>query len=240
MPDQVREVLGVFVDAAKEVFGPTLRSIILFGSAAEGRLRKTSNINLIVFLSELEPPRLAQLRPALRVAHAAAGIEPMFVLESEAPVFIENLGLKSTDVLRTRTVLFGSDPFLGLELSRDLVLRQLTQAVFQLRLRLRNQYVSRGMREEQLAIAIADAAGPLRSIAAAVLELDRIPFESRKAALEVLVKELRSPDTDVLARISEARERAALPPGIADAVLLQLLALCDRIDLRLKELAKPA
>jgi hypothetical protein len=42
LPATVREVLGEFVQALTEVIGPELECVLLFGSAAEGRLRPTS------------------------------------------------------------------------------------------------------------------------------------------------------------------------------------------------------
>lgn len=41
LPDAVDRVLTDFVDTARTALGPDLRSIVLYGSAAEGQLRKT-------------------------------------------------------------------------------------------------------------------------------------------------------------------------------------------------------
>ena len=38
--------LATLLEAAVLHLGPTLRSVVLFGSAAEGRLRATSDVNL--------------------------------------------------------------------------------------------------------------------------------------------------------------------------------------------------
>ncbi len=56
-------MLDAVVDAARRAFGDDLRSIVLFGSAAEGRLRATSDVNLMLvlrrFLADMESLRLA-------------------------------------------------------------------------------------------------------------------------------------------------------------------------------------
>ena len=88
----------------------------------------------------------------------------------------------------------------------------------------------RGLREEQLAIAIADAAGPLRSCAATLLELEGQKENSPKAALEKYVKSTgESAWLETLQSISEAREQRILPPGVAGATLLTLIEIAHQM-----------
>jgi predicted nucleotidyltransferase len=47
LPDNVQRCLTDFINTAKEACGENLVSIVLFGSAAEGRLRPTSDVNLM-------------------------------------------------------------------------------------------------------------------------------------------------------------------------------------------------
>jgi hypothetical protein len=97
-------------------------------------------------------------------------------------------------------------------------------------LRLREAYVMRGLREEQLALAIADAAGPLRSCAATLLELDGQKETSPKAALEKFVRTSgNSTWIEALQRVSEAREQTILPPGIAGTNLLKLIEIAHQM-----------
>src|SRR5437016_11858847 len=51
---EVKKVLSDFLEAARNSFGDHLRSVTLFGSAAEGKLRPTSDVNLVVVLSAFE------------------------------------------------------------------------------------------------------------------------------------------------------------------------------------------
>ena len=52
LPAAVATILQEFVAAVAQSMGPQLESVILFGSAAEGRLRVTSDVNLLVVRSE--------------------------------------------------------------------------------------------------------------------------------------------------------------------------------------------
>lgn len=224
LPPQVSRILTEFIDAAKSAFGADLKSIILFGSGAEGRLRATSDVNVILLLSQFDQRAAQAMREPLRVAQAAIRLSPMFIVEAELPAAVTAFAEKFSDILRRRRILHGTDPFVGVTIPRDIVIARLDQVLLNLVLRLREAYVMRGLREEQLALAVADAAGPLRSSAATLRELQGQPGGSSKAALESLVSAINDATvSEVLPRISEAREKRVLPHGVAGPTLLKLI-----------------
>jgi len=51
LPAPIAEILNSFLQSAKDAFGSDLISVVLFGSAAEGKLRATSDLNLILVLA---------------------------------------------------------------------------------------------------------------------------------------------------------------------------------------------
>jgi predicted nucleotidyltransferase len=223
LPAQVSRVLKEFIDAAQTAFTSDLKSVILYGSAAEGRLRATSDVNIILLLTRFDPTRSEALREPLRVAQAAIRLNPMFVTEAELPAAVINFAEKFADILRRRRILFGADPFTGVTIPREVVIARLGQVLLNLVLRLRAAYVLRGLREEQLALAVADATGPLRSAAATLSELQGKPVQSGKEALDSFVK--RTPNNawhEVLPRLSQARETRLLPPGVAGPTMQHL------------------
>ena len=56
VPENVRRVLGDFLRAAREAFGDDdLLSVVLYGSAAEGRMRATSDVNVVLVLARFDP-----------------------------------------------------------------------------------------------------------------------------------------------------------------------------------------
>jgi predicted nucleotidyltransferase len=234
LPSQVSRVLKEFIDAAHRAFARNLKSVILFGSAAEGRLRATSDVNVILLLAQFDQRGAEALREPLRVAQAAIRLSPMFIVEAELPSAITAFAEKFSDILRRRRILFGPDPFVGVTIPRAVVMARLDQVLLNLVLRLREAYVMRGLREEQLALAVADAAGPLRSSAATLLELQGKPTPSGKEALETIVKLTAKKEWhEVLPRLSEAREKRILPAGVAGATLLRLseIAISLRTDI---------
>ncbi|HEV2722213.1 MAG TPA: nucleotidyltransferase domain-containing protein [Thermoanaerobaculia bacterium] len=229
----VIEQLNNFVDAAKRVFGDDLRAVVLYGSAAEGRLRATSDVNVIVVLRRFDRAEADALREDFRVAQAAIRLDAMFLLESEIEAAAVEFAQKFADVKRRHTVLYGDDPFAALEIPREAIVRRLRQTLLNLVLRLRAKYIERSLREEQAALTVADAAGPLRAAAAAILELEGAPSASPKEALETVVRQLGRDDLQaLLPHLSEAREQRALPAGQAAQTLYLTIelarALADR------------
>lgn len=227
MPDNVSRNLIGFIESVRESFGDDLRSVVLYGSGAEGNLRPSSDINLLVLLSAFDSAKADKLREPLRLAHAAIGLKAMFLLEQELRPASESFAVKFSGILRRRRVLYGIDPFVDLSISRDDAIRRLRQTLLNLMLRMREAYIARGLREEQLVALIADAAGPLRSCAATLLELEGISVESPKAALERFVALLTndSDRTDLISLISESRQQRLFPPGVAAPTLFSLIEL---------------
>ena len=233
----VTQLLKEFIEAAQSSFGLDLKSIMLFGSAAEGRLRATSDVNIILLLTRFDQHAADLMREPMRVAQAAIRLSPMFLLEAELPAAVTSFAEKFSDILRRRRILFGIDPFTGVTIPRQVVITRLDQVMLNLVLRLREAYVMRGLREEQLALAVAEAAGPLRSTAATILELQGKSMQSGKEALENIVKSTSNQDWyEVLPRLSEARETRLLPPGGAGTTLRHLIEIASALRSEISQL----
>lgn len=238
---RLQQVLGELVRAAESALGDDLVSVVLFGSGAEGHLRATSDVNLVVVLKAFTPARLDAARDAFRAAHAAIRVAPMFLLQEEIDLAAQSFPVKLADIARRRRVLHGPDVFAHLTIPRSALLAHLRQGLFNVLLRLRAAYVERSSRQEQLALAVADAAGPLRAFAAALLELEGARVETPKAALERVAGELKLPGSgDLLHHVSDARETRMLPPGVASATMTGLLSLTSALLERARRLPENA
>lgn len=64
LPPNVSRVLTTLVDAAAAALGDTLRAIVLFGTAAENRLRSTSDVNVLILVTRFDASSVDALRPA--------------------------------------------------------------------------------------------------------------------------------------------------------------------------------
>lgn len=236
LPIEVEQSLTDFVNAANDAFKADLISVVLFGSAAEGRLRATSDVNLLLLLRRFDQAGADALREPMRLAHAAVQMNAMFVLEAELPAAVDAFAVKFSDIIARHRILHGTDPFTDLHSSREALIRRLKQILLNLQLRLRERYVLISLREEQLVQVIADSAPPLRSAAASLLQLEGLGEATPKAALERILQDLRDPELDAaLQQMSVARETGQLEHGTAGATMINLIRLTqhlrERVDL---------
>jgi predicted nucleotidyltransferase len=237
LPEEPASAVAGFIDAAREAFGDDLRSVVLYGSGAEGRLRPSSDINLLLILKKFAREKVNGIRGQFSLADSAVRLKAMFLLESEVKSAGELFAQKFSDILRRHRLLYGSDPFSGVSIPDSAVLWRLKQVLLNLTLRLREAYVERGATPERVSTLIADAAGPLRSCAATMLVLEGKPASHPKEALASIVASLGEPDWyEVLAHVSEARERKFLAPDVAEATLFRLIDLAQRLRARVEAL----
>ena len=238
LPQNVDGALAEFLKAAKDAFADHLASVVLFGSGAEGRLRPTSDVNIILVLTEFARGEIERLAPALNLARAAIRLEAMFLLASEVPAAVECFAQKFADIERRRRVLYGPDPFLNVAPPRAAQIFRLKQVLLNLALRLRESYAERAGREEQLAALVAESAGPLRTCAATLLDLEKGSPPSPKEALELVVQASGNPEwSRALSHISEARKRCPIEAEGLAPTLFSILEISDALRRRAEALA---
>jgi predicted nucleotidyltransferase len=229
MNPQTQKILDEFVSAVRSAFGDDLVSVVLFGSAAEDRLRPSSDLNVLVLLRSFDPVKGRDLGGSLQLFAAAARLRAMFLQESELGAAAQAFPVKFADMRRRHQILAGTDPFPSLAIPRDAAISRLKQVLLNLALRLRARLVESGQQEERLARAIAEAAGPLRASAAELLELEGRGAASPKAALELVAGR-------PLVELTEAREKGTLAPGVATTTLLGLVDLAAAMRKRAEAL----
>jgi predicted nucleotidyltransferase len=238
LPAQVKQVLDDFLLAGRESFGKDLLSVVLYGSAAEGKLRATSDVNLVLVLSSFEQSKADPLRAPLRLAQAAIQLHPMFLLKEEIPAAANSFASKFADIVRRRVILYGDDPFSALNIPREIRLLELKQSLLNQILRLRASYVSRSLREEQLNLVIARAIGPLRSSAADFLELQGTPATSSQQAFERIGSDLALSNwPQILASLAALNASRLAAPGEAQRLFFQILHLACRLHSRTASLS---
>src|SRR2546423_558959 len=122
-------MLDAVVESAKRSFGDQLRSIVLYGSAAEGQMRATSDVNLMFVLTAFEQSRVNAFREPFRFATAAIEINAMFVLEEEIAIAAQEFAQKFADMKKRHVMLYGDDPLPAIGIPRDALVRRLRQTL---------------------------------------------------------------------------------------------------------------
>ena len=234
LPANVAAVLESFVGEAREALGPDLISVVLFGSAVDGRLTETSDVNLILVLAAFDAGRLSEISDTLQAAEAAIQLQVMFLVEGEIPAAMDCFAAKFADILRRHRVLFGKDVFAARHVSRGPEIFRLRQILLNLTLRLREAYVSRGQHAGQVAHVLAETFGPLRAAAATLMELEGKPVSDSGAAFAVVASSFGAPGEGAAAGLIAAHERK--PPSDPQQVLVQVIDLVGHIAARAAQL----
>jgi predicted nucleotidyltransferase len=228
LPANVGVILEEFVQVLLQSAAGQVEAVILFGSAAEGRLRSTSDVNLLVIARDLTLAQLDEIRTPLRAGAAAVGLAVMFLDCGEVSHAFEAFAVKFTDIKERHRVLFGRSPLESIQISREAAVRRLRQVLLNLTLRLRERYAMDGDREESLARALAESTGPLRASAAVLLSLRDGRSRTPKVALEEYCagEEWR----ECLTGMSAVRQGELLPPGAIRPLFRDVIRLLVSLD----------
>lgn len=237
LPAYVQQGLKTLVEAFRDAFQSQLKAVILFGSAAEGRLRATSDVNLLVVAESFDINKLNPLRQTLRMAHTSIRSNVMFLDESEVESAADAFAVKFSDIHHRHRLLYGEDVIAALVVPDDVKISRLQQVVLNLMMRLREQYALLSIYPDQLVSVIAEATGPLRSYASILLDLEKKKYSTSKEALQLFSARVpgdRWPQ--ILSLMSHAREEKAISAEEASDAMLGMLQLLEAMKKRIQEL----
>lgn len=216
--------LNDFVGELQTLMGANLISVVVFGSAATGQWRSTSDVNVMVVVNQFNAEALHAIREPLRLAQALVQLHVMFIQEDELQPAANAFTLKFSDILARHKILHGANVLASIHISREDIIATLQQSLLNFQLRGREHYLVKSLREEQLTQLISDAAAPLRNGAAALRQLHGLPPLEGKPALEAFVDNLKRPDLqEALHALSVTREGQHLAPGQGPLIYLRLL-----------------
>jgi predicted nucleotidyltransferase len=226
LPPDIASTLDEFRAKSVEVFGDSLISLLLFGSAAEGRLRATSDVNIVMVFSRLDLDHVKAWRPQVELLVAAIDLQPLILLEDEIAAAAEAFAVKYFDIMHRRRVLHGTDPFAALKISDEALQRRVSQVLLNLAMRLRHTMLFGN--DAGRTHALVDAIGPLRASAAAMQEITRQPLKEPREALLSLAAQHRA-----AALIEQLQAlRVSGDPVVADStrLLAELIAFIRAIQ----------
>lgn len=135
-PDVKRMIEGL-----KEAVGDRLSSVVLYGSAARGDFqRRTSDVNLLIVLADVEPETLERLTDPLAMWIRRGQPLPRLFSASLIADAADVFPIEFLDIKHSRIVLYGSDPFETLEVRRDNLRLQCERELREKMMRLREGY----------------------------------------------------------------------------------------------------
>src|SRR5687768_2360874 len=119
------------VSQLQSVYGPTLRSVILYGSAVGGEhIARRSDYNVLVVLDSVPLDRLPAIGAVLRSWGESGNPPPMIFTSGEWRASADVFPMEYSDILERHRVLYGEDVTEGISVSRpDLRLQVEQQAL---------------------------------------------------------------------------------------------------------------
>jgi hypothetical protein len=198
--------------------GENLAGLILYGGLARGRFRPgKSDVNVVVLLRDASAGKLAVIAPALQSARRAAGVDPLLLTPAEVPGVAQAFPTKFLDIKHHHIVLAGTDPFAGLEVSREHARLRVEQELRNLILRLRRRYVTVGNDQRMLTQALMRIARPLALGLQGLLQVAGKEAPDRSAAIFEASAAAFGLEQEPLARLAELRQDSQ---AIGDVIAL--------------------
>src|SRR5215813_12377113 len=114
LPDEVQNLLRIYVSELKDRFGEQLEGVLLYGSAIRGEfLPGRSNLNILLLVSSYDSAVLKQYSALHRQWSKEQIVAPLFLTEEELRVSAEVFPLEFIEIQEHHRVLDGRDPFIG-------------------------------------------------------------------------------------------------------------------------------
>ena len=164
--------LEQLVNQLKAAYGPTLQSVILYGSAVAGEhIAKKSDYNVLVILDAVPLDRLAAVGAVLRSWAEAGNPAPMTFTAAEWKSSADVFPMEYADILERHEVLYGNDATEGISISRSDLRLQVEQQALGKLLHLRRGAMAAGDDSKEQIALIQASLSALMVVFRAVLRL---------------------------------------------------------------------
>jgi hypothetical protein len=220
--------LKEFVDGLSQALGPTLKSVLVYGSKASGEYQEgRSGINLFYVVDDASWEALGRMSETVRRWHRAGHPLPVFIEEKELPGYAKSLPIEFLDMQDHHEVLFGPDPLQGLSVDRTHLRAQCLWELSVKQLALRQAVVLAEGSAKRLREVLTRSLPAVLTLCRAALRLvAEVPKGSKLSAAKELAKRAGF-SADVLERLSEIHMRRETD-NMAD-LARQYLACVERV-----------
>lgn len=135
----MEKLLEQLVERLKKALDARLKSVILYGSAAEGKQDKWSDLNVFCVVDEVDRPALEAVEPVMRWWREKSNPAPLLMGEAEASGSTDCFPIEFHDMLERRRVLYGADSIAGLEIDDSFYRAQVEYQLRAKQIRLRQK-----------------------------------------------------------------------------------------------------
>jgi hypothetical protein len=218
--------LDELVGQLKAAYGPTLQSVILYGSAVAGEhIAKRSDYNVLVILDAVPLDRLAAVGAVLHAWGEAGNPAPMTFTASEWKSSADVFPMEYADILERHRVLYGPDATEGIQVSRSDLRLQVEQQALGKLLHLRRGAMAAGNDGKEQIQLIEASLSALMVVFRGVIRLDgAVPSQDYSALSEDVARRAGFDSKPFQRAVSHVRGTEKLNRDDATAVLAGYMA----------------
>ena len=238
LPEEVRDTLRSYVDQTTRLYGPSMQSLTLYGSAVRGDyLPGRSNLNLLLLLSTLYVSVLQNYGTIHKRFHKEQIVVPVFLSEEELRRSASLFPLEYTDIAASHHVLSGRDPFLGLDIDTRVLGEQCEQEIRGNLIRLRQRLVEGSGTVEVMGILLPLSLTAVLACLRGLFRQLRVPVPRTNDALLGNLATTLGMDLPVLQEVWDLK-RGVTTPGPAEfpRLMERYFAALEKIARRLAQL----
>jgi hypothetical protein len=234
--------LDELVSQLRAAYGATLKSVVLYGSAAAGEhLAKRSDYNVLVIVDDLNPARLQAASATARAWTESGNPAPLTLTSSEWKGSSDIIPMEYADILERHRVLFGDAPFDGITVDLADLRLQLEQEAMGKVLKLRQGLLASGNEPARHLELLGASLSAIMIIFRAVARLHRQVPATDNVRLSEDVARIAGFDAAPFARVvRHVRGEVAIPQNDATTVLAGYLRGMEQLVGYLDRYASPA
>ncbi|HWN98823.1 MAG TPA: hypothetical protein VNS63_06080 [Blastocatellia bacterium] len=180
--------LKELIDKLGEAHGTNLKSIVLYGSAvAGGQLDEDAPKKVLVVLDRITPAELKRAHGVTEWWRLEGNPPPLYFTSEEMTDSSDVFPIEFIDMSKLRHVLYGKDPFDGLDISTTNLRHQLEYELRAKLIKLRRLYIPASHNPNRLTRLMAESLDSFAVLFRHVLELmeREAPFEKRECVMRL-------------------------------------------------------
>ncbi len=199
--------LKELVERSRELLGDSLKGIILYGSAATGEyVEKYSDLNTMIVLERIDHRVLRGMAPFVTRWCKGGDPPPLLMTREEIETSGDVFPMEFLDIRDYHRVLYGEDPFSGLDIDARNLRLQCEHELKGKIIRLREQFMLVQKKEGELRDLLVQSLSTFTALFRGVLRL--FPGDVPMAHRDVIrrISELEEVDLGVLEKVLDLKE----------------------------------
>lgn len=209
IPKNPEEIFEELINDYKNIFGENLISIILYGSSARGEyIRKKSDINFLIILSEQGLRLLGNAFPIVKKWRKRAVSVPLFLTKEYIYSSLDSFPIEFYNIKQAYNVVYGDDILREITINNKELRLQLEKEIKGKLVHLRGAFFESGDDKRKLKTLFSVSLGAFLAMFPVILHLKGIEYiEKRKDLIEKSC-EVMGLDKEIYTTLLKIRENA--------------------------------